>query len=266
MGGDFIDLRFLPYLLTYVAISLFLFSLGTLLFHLYSTQEQLVPYNELAGGRFDFMEPMLAVVVLFAIAVTWIRYNDLQSVISNESSRLTILGRSALSLTEPERTKLTSAVADYSASLADEWVILGKTGNASYATADELQRLTTAYAGAQAQNGRERWLLYYSNRIVRELVEQRENRLVAGEYPLGDALRTTIIFALAATLMLTWFFGLANLATKLIIGSLFTSTVILLLMFNDIMMQAFEGPAALDYSAYMELARDLRADLALSAP
>ncbi len=262
MGGDLIDLRFLPYLVFYGVAGALLFVVGALVFHVFASQVQLAPYNEPAGARIGFLEPVLAVVILFALAFTWLRYGNLQNVIGDETVRLTLLGRSALTFPEPERSNLVNAAADYATAIAQsEWLTMSRYGDRSYSASDALQRLTTKYAAAQTHSLRERLLLNYSNRLVRELAEQREARLAAARYLLGGTLQVVIVYTLGATLILNWFFGLPSLTTKLVLGSLFAVSVATVLMFNDVLAHAFDGPAVLDNSAYLELAESLRSAL-----
>lgn len=262
--SDLFELRFLPDLLLYGLSITLLYALGVLLFHLYTTQVQLVPYNEPAGARIGFLETTLAVVILFSIGINWLHYGDLQNVTGDETVRLTLLGRSALTLPEPIRSELVLATADYASAIAEaEWPTMRQGGAHSAAATDALQALSAAYATAKATTLREQGLLNYSNRLVRELAEQRENRLASAQYPLGATLHILVAYTLGAALVLSLFFGLPSLATKLVLGTLFSWSLALVLLFNDVLANAFSGHAALTSQPYQELAELLRTELTL---
>jgi hypothetical protein len=263
MLDSLLDLRFLPWLLLFGLGLSAIFVFGTILFHIYVAQTQLLPYNEPTGARIGFLEPTLAVIMLFTIAISWLRYGDLVDTIQDETARMTLLGRSALTLTEPQRSRLVYATADYSAAIADaEWPEMRAGARAAVAT-DTLQVLIRTYAAAQAADAREQVILHSSRRLVEELSEQREKRLAAARQPLSETLQGVLVASLGATLMLSWFFGMPSLSSKIALGILFSFSLGSLLMFHAVLAQAFTGPAALDASAYGELARTLRAALEL---
>ena len=263
MLGDIIELRFLPLLLLYGIGLSAVFGLGALLFHLFVTQAELSVHNEPAGARLGFLEPTVAVLILFTITASWLRNGDLIGFVQEETGRMNLLGHAALTLPEPLRSRLVGATADYATAVgAVEWPGLRHGAARSAAASDALQALTRAYSGAAAGGPRERVILRHSNRLVRELAEQREARLTTARYPHGDLLQGLLVVTLGVTLTISWFFGATSLASKLVLGTMFAFSVSLALVFNQVMAHAFDGPGQVDASAYLELAQSLRAALA----
>lgn len=258
-----LNTQFLPWLLLFGFAFSLLLAVGALLFDGFTTQVSLQDFNEPAGARIGFLEPTLAVLILFAIAISWLRYGDLVDAIQAETANLSLLGRSTLSLTEPQRSNLVLAAATYADALGkSDWPEMAISGRGSARATDALQHLTQAHATAHAGDLREEAILRHAQHLIRKLAEQREARLSAASHPFGPLVHWVMVIAISATAALSWFFGLPSLRTKLLLSSLFAFALAVPFTLNYVLVQAFDGPAALNGSAYAETAQTLRRSLA----
>jgi hypothetical protein len=256
------DPKLLPLALLFIGGGVFVYVIGVFFISIFSTEIQLTLNNEIAGNKMAVFEPLVSIIMVFAVTLCWLQYGELIGRVQKETTKLTLLARSAETLAEPARKPLLGAIANYALAIAGpEWKAMAG-GERSHVAEDALDALVAAYAAAKAETPRERQHLRFSNVLVRELVSEREFRLEASVFPLGGAMQNLLYAAVFLSIGVSWFLGLPSLRIKLVMGSIFVASQMMVLMFIYVLLTPLTGPAAIPNDAYLRIAKSITDDLA----
>ncbi|CAA7623916.1 membrane hypothetical protein [Candidatus Terasakiella magnetica] len=237
--------------------SAIVYTLGALFFNVYTDNIQLEHNNDLAGVKLGFFEPLVSVAMVFSISLAWLQYNALVGEIQRETTILTVLAASARTLPEPGRSALTSRIVGYAEAVAGpEWKAMAE-GQASEAVSDALRTLTRTYATTRAATPRERSILRYSAGQLVALAQSRESRVEAARFHLGSAMFSLLIIGTGISILMSWFFGLPTMLTKLVMGILFTWSMMLVVIYVYALLHPFTGPVGVSNENYLDIARSL---------
>ena len=237
-----------------VGVGLLIWSIGAIAADRSLATVTLSESNVVGGFNFSFLEPVLAVVLFYALPLTWSNYNGLADQIGIESSALRVIERTAAGLPSPLDTRLEAAVRSYAAAVAaSEWPAM-ENGQASPEAAAALERLTSVFGDARATGPRETMALRLSQRLLAKVVDSRSARLSLVAAKDGPATWAIAVVVTLAVLAFTWFFGLPTLATKLVMGGLFVAAVMTIVYVIFILRHPLSGTLGLPATPYLALA------------
>jgi hypothetical protein len=255
------DPKLFPLALLFIGSGVAIYVMGVLVFSIFSTESSLAINNDIAGNKMAVFEPMVSIVMVFAITLCWLQYGEFIGQVQKETTKLTLLARSAETMPNPTRKSLLAAISNYALAIAGpEWKAMAEGGRSSV-TEDALGALVSAYAAANASTPRELQHLRFSNVLVRELVAEREFRLEASTFPLGDSMLNLLYAAVFLSIVISWFLGLPSLRIKLVMGSIFVASQMVVLMFIYVLLTPLTGPAAVSNDAYLRIAKSVADDL-----
>lgn len=230
---------------------------GTLFVAVFKSNAQLAQSNDLRGSKFGFLEPITGLVAVFALSMAWVQYNEVVGRVQQETSTLILLKESAEQLTEPTRSRVMTALASYvEAVRGPEWQAMAANGR-SEAAGQALDALVRSYGAAETKTLRDVSLMRFSVPVVRRLNDDREERLHAALFELREPLLMLLIISAITAILFIWAFGYPTMRGKLMMGTLFTSGLMLVVFMVSVLSHPFSGPIAVPNEAYTDILRDI---------
>lgn len=255
-----LELGLLPLALLFCGGGTLLFVLGAVVFGSDRLEAAMGPANDLAGNKLDFMAPLAAVVMLFVVAMAWFQYDRLQESMGRETTRLVLLTRAISPLDAARRQPLEHAIGAYAAAVAGpEWQAMHR-GDRSQQAAQRLEELVRAFTTFSPAGQSEQRVLRFAGPLIRELGGDRETRIEAATFAWDGALTAMMVLMLSLSATMSLFVRIPDMATKITMGGLFSSGIMLVALYGFLLIHPFAGPARLSNEAYLHVAALATAD------
>jgi len=214
----------------------------------------LIEGNIVAGFKFSFLEPTMAIMLFYTLPVLWADYNALADQIGAEANALRVLDRAADGLPAPMGTAIKQAVQRYAGAVADsEWPAMAR-GEASPAAAAALQGVAAAFGDTDATEAADAVTLRLSQRVLAKVIQDRSERLSRAAAPGTSLTWVVTLVVVLASLSFAWFFGLPSLASKLVMGGLLAAAMLLIVFLIVVLRHPFDGSWGLTATPFLALA------------
>jgi len=187
--------------------------------------ETLQEQHEVAGIAFAVLGGLYGIILAFVLVLSWERFEEARNNVELEANALGDLHFHAGGFSEPTRTNLRGAIADYLDSVIhDEWAQLNQ-GRLS----EETQKLYfAAWSSILASKPSQSWeVALYQVTLDRldDLGDARRHRLIYARSGLPDVIWYFLVFFAIATVGFTYFFGMRRLWPQAIITAVLTATI-----------------------------------------
>ncbi|MBF0094754.1 MAG: DUF4239 domain-containing protein [Alphaproteobacteria bacterium] len=230
---------------------------GTLLMTTAGPGAHLAPDNDLRGSKLGFLEPITSLVAVFVLSMSWIQYNEVVGRVQRETTTLILLKESAAQFSEPTRSRVLGAMTVYvEAVIGPEWLAMAANGRSEVA-GQALDALVRSCGAAEARTPRDESLARFLVPVVRRLNDDREGRLHATTFELREPLLVLLDIAVVLSIIFIWAFGYPTMRTKLIMGTLYTSGLMLVVFMVSLLSHPFRGPLAVSNDAYANILQEI---------
>jgi hypothetical protein len=240
--------------LAVVGLGILFTSIGAIASHRLLPPVTLSESNIVGGFNFAFLEPALAVILFYALPLTWGNYDNLTDQIEMETRALSVIERTAAGLPDPAGVRVEAAIRQYAAAVADsEWPAMAQ-GDSSPTAAAALGRLTAAFGSARVATPAESSALRLSQRLLAKVIEARSARLSITAATDGTVTWAVALLVTLCVLAFAWFFGLPTLATRLAMGALFTTSIMTVIYVIFVLRHPFSGNLGVSAAGFLALA------------
>lgn len=214
-----------------LGVSILIVLLGLYLVRRTVGVERLKSNHEVAGFIIGIVGTIYAVLLAFVVIVEWEKHSQASTIVATEANLLGDLSRMAERLSAEQRKTVLTELVDYSRSVADdEWPVLA-TGNSSDKTSTLLNHLWKSYIIDQnPQTPVESALYTESLRRVNDLSDSRRLRINASRDSLPQILWILLIGGGVVTLSFTYFFGVPNLRSQVLMVAALTGEIAFILL------------------------------------
>jgi hypothetical protein len=214
---------------------------GPLLIRRRVALDRLTLNNEVAGFKFAVVGVIYAVLLAFAIIISWQRFSDAEDAVVREAAASATLYRLAAGA-EPEAVAMRRALGQYlRMSIQREWPQMAREGESREVT----QALDTLYAAAvnYAQSGSRQtaiFLAMFSQLDVIIQARRHELELAVGIVPV--MLWLILVCGAVLTIAFTFFFGNENLRAQVMMTGILSAIVFMGLLVIVSVDHPFTGP------------------------
>ena len=230
-----------------LGVSILIVVLGLYLVRRTVGVERLKSNHEVAGFIIGIVGTIYAVLLAFIVIVEWEKHSQASTIVATEANVLGDLSRMAERLPAEQRKAVLTELVDYSQSVAnDEWPMLAK-GNSSDKTSTLLNQLWKNYVIEQnPQTPVEAALYSESLRRVNDLSDSRRLRINASRDSLPQILWILLIGGGVVTLSFTYFFGVPNLRSQVLMVAALTGEIAFILLLIVSLDNPYRGQLAVN--------------------
>ncbi|MFA6078269.1 MAG: DUF4239 domain-containing protein [Candidatus Omnitrophota bacterium] len=219
----------LPLAIMIVAISVILSVLGLFLVKRLVPHQKLKSHNDVAGAIFGTFGVMYAVLLAFAVIITWENFDKISLNVEKEANCIADIYRMAGGLSDPMKSDARTRLIEYAKSIThEEWPVLAK-GEASKHTSDLMKGIWALYSSYAPKTETERIFFEESVGKLDDVSELRRMRIVDSSKGIHPVLWVVLLIGNAATIIFTFFFGSENFKSHFIMTILLTILMALIL-------------------------------------
>jgi hypothetical protein len=213
---------------------------GPFIVRRYVDFETLKINNEVAGFKFATVSVLYAVLLAFVVVVVWQKFNDADSVVSQEAAAAATVYRISNDLPGDHGQHLRSALNDYlRAVIGQEFATMAK-GQASGEAKLALDKLYAEFLDVNVSAPGD--VVTYGEllRLLDRITQLRRARLFASNGVVPAVLWVTLIIGALGTIGFTLFFGTPNIRAQ----ATMTAVLSVLLFCGLLIVAAFDHPFA----------------------
>jgi len=216
--------------------------LGPALLRRYLGIERLKVNNEVAGFKFAVVGVLYAVILGFAIIVTWEKFRDVETAVLQEAAAVTALSRLANGLEQPAAQQVQARLHDYAvAVIDDDWPAM-KVGGYSHQVTQMLDELYGAVIAHEAHGGGEAVILAEMFYQLDQITLARRTRLALAAGIIPGVIWIILVGGAAVTVLFTFFFGSASVVAQVMMNGLLSFLVFVALWVIAEINFPFTGP------------------------
>jgi DMSO reductase anchor subunit len=200
--------------------------------------ERLRTNNEVAGFKFATVGVLYAVLLAFVVIVVWQKFNDADSVVSQEAGAVATIYRISADLPGGHGEHMHAALDGYLHAVVDTEFATMAEGRASHEVKIALDKLYKELLDVKATAPSDVVSLAELLRQLDQVTQLRRSRLVASQGVVPGVLWGTLIIGAFATLAFTLFFGTPNVRAQ----AMMTGILSVLLFCGLLIVVSFDHP------------------------
>jgi len=188
--------------------------------------ETLRAHHEVAGITYAVLAGLYGVILAFVLVSSWERFEDVRHTIEAEADTLANIRRHAFAFPEPTRSTVENAVVSYLHGVIEqEWPAMAA-GHQSETT--HAAYIALWHTVLDITPGSDKLNVVFQNTLDRmdDLSSARRDRLLYAYTMLPGLVWAFLIGAGALTIAFTYFFGMPNLGSQMIITAALTATIV----------------------------------------
>jgi hypothetical protein len=222
----------------FVALVMLISVAGLVLIRRYADIGWLKRHHDVASFFFLMIGTLYAVLIAFAIFVVWTQFQDAGANLEHEANEIGDLSRMALTMSEPMRSDVRMALANYiHAVLEDEFPAMAS-DRTSPRTWQAVEQLWMVYADAEPTTLKMQANYEESLRHLNELSDYRRNRLFTMRGTVPKMLWCLLVTGGIMLIAFTYFFGHESLLTQ----AAMTAALAGILAFSLFLIYAYDSP------------------------
>jgi ABC-type amino acid transport system permease subunit len=212
--------------------------------------------NEVAGFKFATLGVVYAVILGLAVISVWEKFAEAESAATREAATVAALFRLSTGLGDPDADRFRSAIDAYgTAAVAHDWPAMAE-GTESRETLAALNALYVATFSFDASTPRGAAVLGASLDELDLLTDARRERLGLAEGSVPAILWFTLFVGAAMTVGFTFFFGLPNLGTQMLMTGMLAVVIFLSLFVAAAIDHPFTGSISVQPDALKQVLDD----------
>jgi hypothetical protein len=221
-----------------IALAIVLSVAGLLLVRRYVNVQWLKRQHEVASFFFLMIGTLYAVLIAFAIFVVWTQFQDAGTNLEHEANEVADLSRMAMTMSEPMRSDVRSALAEYIHAVTDDEFPAMAAGRASPRTWKALESLWMVYANAQPTTLKMQANYAESLKHMNELSNYRRTRLFTMRGTVPSMLWYLLCIGGVVLISFTYFFGHESVLSQAVM----TAALAGILAFSLFLIYSYDSP------------------------
>lgn len=211
---------------------------GLLLVRRYANVEWLKRQHEVASFFFLMIGTLYAVLIAFAIFVVWTQFQDAGTNLEHEANEVGDLSRMAMTMSEPMRSDVRSALADYIHAVVDDEFPAMAASRTSPRTWQAVEGLWMVYANAEPTTLKMQANYAESLKHLNDLNNYRRTRLFTMRGTVPSMLWFLLCVGGVVLIIFTYFFGHDSLLSQ----AAMTAALAGLLAFSLFLIYSYDSP------------------------
>lgn len=203
--------------------------------------KKLQAHHDVAGFVFTNLGVLYAVLLGFTVVNVQQRFDKLKEISEVEAGYVALLYQDAEVFPEKNRIEIRDSIKKYALDVSTEEWNLMKQGEASLKAETALKNIWNSYYKINPSTNKE--IAWYSESIskLNLLMNARLKRLLGSNESLGSEMWTFLILGGLAMVTFTWFFGVENLTSHILMASILAASTAFLLYLIYSLDTAFSG-------------------------
>lgn len=215
--------------------------------------EQLKEQHDVAAACFAVIGGLYGIVLAFVLVSSWERFEQARERAEVEADALADLRRHSIALPAPVNAQFGALTLDYAKSVVDdewEWMSDGKPNPV---TADLFGRMWNVLLQLPAGDGKE--LVVFQNTLGKmdDFSDARRDRLLYARVGLPTIVWIFLVASGAVTIGFSYFFGLRQIASQMLMTAALAATIGAALMLIDEMQTPFSGAVRVPPYGFIQL-------------
>jgi len=230
-------------------------AIGVYLVYAFFTDQELASNIAVGSAKVQFLSQIYAVFLGLLLVGLYQQYLQDQKVVQQEAGALTTLGDLATLLAPADQERIHGAVRDYArAVVEDEWPRLGL-GQRSSAAEERFRALTSAILASESTGERPSLALQSMISTLGEIRAERQERTATTPKPLNQMIWFLLLLSTAVSIAFFWFFGDADLSSRLLFSSMLTAVIMAEVLAILILSYPFTGEAGISSEPFLAIAQ-----------
>jgi hypothetical protein len=242
-------------LLGFLIIAIYVFSamIGLIIIRKFYPYKRCKNHNDIAGFIYATLGVVYAVILAFAVVVTWEQFDKADEITSREANCIASLYQDTKPFPAEFRARIRGELTDYvNAIIHDEWKTMER-GRRSARVHEIQENIVQLYSGFQPKNETQKIFLAESVKKLNEASELRRQRILYASTGIHPILYLVLFAGSFITIGFTMLFGTENFTEHLIMTSALAAMIAFALFTIISLDYPFTGKFSIDPDVFVKI-------------